>query len=257
MLRLDKDRPDAFLPGLSDRRLELGRLGLLAFGLDGHLLQAVGLGEVAPGGMEHEKFAAGLFRQHALEFRVEFVELLHEPIVVFLVAGGPGRVRADKPIPDGGGLDLDRAGRQPDMGVRFTVGVVPGLARFVGMPAFHADLRNLRVGLNDRQGGAGGLHFFHPRLFEGNAQGEIDPGPCKLGHLSGLGLVILRVGTGRHHHGHCHGSPPDFLDKVFLGQNADDNRQRLRIAGAAGSGRQGEPEQDRCEHHPPFNPSRF
>ena len=84
-LGLYEDDADVLLPGPVDEGRQSTCAGLLALVLDRHLDQVVGIGKVAPGGMEDEKTALRQRVEQGMDVTVEAVELGDEGVDLFLV----------------------------------------------------------------------------------------------------------------------------------------------------------------------------
>ena len=70
-----------------------------------------------------------------------------------------------------------------------------------------------------------GCDFLQPSVFERDADGEIDAGFRKIGHLSESGFTRGGAGPGLHHDLDIHQFFANLLHKIFLGNNADEHRQ--------------------------------
>jgi hypothetical protein len=70
-LGLHEDHLDLVPLGLVDQRRQPARAGLLALALDGHLGEPVGVGEVAPGRVEHHELAVGQWIEQRVQVPIE------------------------------------------------------------------------------------------------------------------------------------------------------------------------------------------
>ena len=198
--------------------------GLLALHLDGLLPEAVGVGQVAEGGVEDQHGASLHGGQDLPQPAVQLLQLPHEAGAAGLVGRPPRRVHQGQPVADVGRHHRHPAGVQPDMRVGFPFRVavlLPG----VGLHRAQLDpFRRIEHG----EAGQHAPEALEEGLLERDADAEVDPRLGQGGHLSRGGLEGLRGLPGLDQGLRPHPLPADPLDEGHLGQDADEDGEAVR-----------------------------